>query len=112
MAMTFFDPETIPFQIHQGHEHTVNVPGIMYNETVVDFTRFAALHMSYFLCFLDDMSLIGKRYLDITSARLAQMHAGGGVESLHHWAARLLAMRATGTFSQAQGSTDSANLPH
>lgn len=94
MALTFFDAETIPFQIHQQHEHKVHVPEIMYNEMVVDFTRFAALYMSYLLCLLDDMTTIALRYLDIGALPQATLHAGGGVEVFKLWSDRLLAMRA------------------
>lgn len=93
MALTFFDAETIPFQIHQQHEHKVNVPEVMYNEMVVDFARFAALYMSYLLCLLDDMTRVSLRYLDIGALPQAAIHAGGGVETFKLWSDRLLALR-------------------
>lgn len=92
MTLTFFDAETIPFQIHHGGDRKVSVPEIMYNELVVDFTRFAALYMSYLICLLEDMVEIGRRYLDIGRIQPAHLHAGGGVEVLRIWSDRLIAL--------------------
>ena len=100
LALTFFDTETIPFQIHQQGEHKINVPEIMYNEMVVDFTRFAALYMSYLLCLLDDMTRVSMRYLDIGALPQAAIHAGGGVEVFKLWSDRLLALREPSTSAQ------------
>lgn len=91
-TLVFPEENRILFQVHEGFKNKVNIPEIMFNENIVDFELYAGLLMGYLIAYLEDVSKIAQRRLELKKIGWDAKSYHGGLRVIHEWVERVCAM--------------------
>lgn len=75
-TIVFLVPDRITFQVHKGWKNEVLIPEIMYNKNIVDFELYAGLYTGYLMAYLEEIS-------EIFNKRLNLQELGSNSKSYH-----------------------------
>jgi hypothetical protein len=88
-TMPFFTKYRITFQVHQGLKNKISIPEIMYNPNVVDFELYAGLYIGYLLSYLEEISELFYRLLDLEKTESKSKSYHPGLKTVRDWIERV-----------------------
>jgi hypothetical protein len=91
-TLVFPEENRILFQVHEGFRNKVNIPEIMFNENIVDFELYAGLLAGYLIAYLEDVSKIAQRKLELRKIGWNAKSYHGGLRVIHDWIERVCAI--------------------
>lgn len=92
---TFVFPENnrILFQVYNGFRHNqIHVPEIMFNENIVDFELYGGLLIGYLIAYLENISLVVRRKIDVKQLGGNVKSYHGGLPVIRHWIERVISL--------------------
>lgn len=84
-TLVFLTPDRITFQVIKGWKNEVLIPEIMYNENVVDFELYAGLYFGYLIAYLEEVSEIFDKRLDLKKMGMDGKKYHPGLEVIQKW---------------------------
>lgn len=91
-TLVFPEDNRILFQVHEGFRNKVNIPEIMFNENIVDFELYAGLLAGYLISYLEDVSEIAQRRLELRKISWDAKSYHGGLPVIQEWIERVCAI--------------------
>lgn len=91
-TLVFPEDNRILFQVHEGFRNKVNIPEIMVNENIVDFELYAGLLAGYLISYLEDVSEIAQRRLELRKIGRDAKSYHGGLTVIYEWIERVCAI--------------------
>ncbi|HEY4673521.1 MAG TPA: hypothetical protein VIH03_05085 [Nitrososphaerales archaeon] len=88
--LVFIDKKEILFQVYKGLLQSIRIPEIMFNENVVNFERYAGLYLAYLIDYLEKLSEIAYKKLNLKKSPVNARSYNLGVEIVRSWINNLL----------------------
>ena len=87
-TLVFLDPNRITFQIYKEWNNKVLIPEVMYNENVVDFELYAGLFIGYLIAYLEEISIIFDKRLNLQKHGVNGKSYHSGLRVIQNWIER------------------------
>lgn len=84
-TMVFLVPDRITFQIQKGWKNKVFIPEIMYNKNIVDFELYAGLYIGYLMAYLEEISEIFDKRLNLQKLGSTGKSYHPGLKVIQNW---------------------------